>query len=100
MPEHRTAVVALDPEVKSDLIRRVKTARGHLDAIVKMIDEDAYCLEVLRQLAAVRSALDRAGRIELRHHLQRCFLEAMRAGDEASAVHELMETLEYDKNVV
>jgi len=100
MPEHRTAVVALDPEVKADLVRRLKTARGHLAAIVGMIDQDAYCLEVLRQLSAVRSALDRVGRIELRHHLQHCFVEAMRAGDEEPAVLELMETLEYDKNVV
>lgn len=100
MPDHRTAVVALDPEVKADLVRRLKTARGHLDAIVSMVDQDAYCLEVLRQLSAVRSALDRAGRIELRHHLQHCFVEAMRTGDEEPAVLELMETLEYDKNVV
>ena len=100
MTEHRTAVIALDPEQKADLMRRLKTARGHLDAIVTMIDQNVYCLEVLRQLSAVRSALDRVGRIELHHHLQHCFLDAVRSGDEEPAVLELMETLEYDKNVI
>ncbi|MHB8146663.1 MAG: metal-sensitive transcriptional regulator [Vulcanimicrobiaceae bacterium] len=100
MAEQRTAVVALEPDQKADLIRRLKTARGHLDAILTMIDQDTYCLEVLRQLSAVRSALDRIGRIELRHHLQHCFLEAVRSGEEEPAVLDLMETLEYDKNVV
>ena len=65
-----------------------------------MIDSDVYCIEVLKQLAALRSSLDRVGRIMLQHHLERCFLEDVRTGERREAIHELMNTLAYDKNFV
>jgi DNA-binding FrmR family transcriptional regulator len=96
----RKAVAPLAPDRKADVLRRLKTARGHLEGVIGMVEQDVYCLEVLKQLSAVRSALDRVGRLELQHHLEHCFLEAVRAGHEQSAVTELMDTLAYDKELV
>lgn len=96
----KKAVVPLAAERKSEIVRRLKTVRGHIEGIIGMIEDDAYCIEVLKQLSAVRSALDRVGRIELRHHLERCFREAVAAGAQESAIAELMDTLAYDKELV
>jgi DNA-binding FrmR family transcriptional regulator len=96
----RKAASPLAPQRKGDVLRRLKTARGHLDGVIRMVEDDAYCLEVLKQLSAVRSALDRVGRIELQHHLEHCFLEAVRGGEERAAIAELMETLAYDKELI
>ncbi|HLI97293.1 MAG TPA: metal-sensitive transcriptional regulator [Candidatus Baltobacteraceae bacterium] len=94
------AVVPLAADRKIDVVRRLKTVRGHIEGIIDMVEDDAYCIEVLKQLSAVRSALDRVGRIELRHHLEQCFREAVKAGQQESAIAELMETLAYDKELV
>jgi DNA-binding FrmR family transcriptional regulator len=100
MAKLQKAVAPFAPSDKVELLRRLKSARGHLDGVIGMVEQDVYCLEILKQLSAVRSALDRVGRLELQHHLEHCFLEAVRAGNEAAAVTELMETLAYDKEIV
>jgi DNA-binding FrmR family transcriptional regulator len=100
MAKLQKAVSPFDPKDKTEILRRLKTARGHLDGVIGMVEQDVYCLEILKQLSAVRSALDRVGRIELQHHLTHCFLEAVRSGKEHDAVTELMETLAYDKEIV
>ena len=100
MAKLQKAVAPFAPSDKTDVLRRLKTARGHLDGVIGMVEQDVYCLEILKQLSAVRSALDRVGRLELQHHLEHCFLEAVRACNEAAAVTELMETLAYDKEIV
>lgn len=100
MPKLQKAVAPFTPQDKADVLRRLKTARGHLDGVIGMVEQDVYCLEILKQLSAVRSALDRVGRLELQHHLEHCFLDAVRSGKEADAIAELMETLAYDKEIV
>jgi CsoR family transcriptional regulator, copper-sensing transcriptional repressor len=100
MAVSRKTVESLEPQRKHDVLRRLRTAKGHLEGVIGMVEQDAYCIEVLKQLSAIRSALDRVGRIELTHHLERCFLDAVRKGNEREAVDELMETLSYDKELV
>jgi DNA-binding FrmR family transcriptional regulator len=100
MPKLQKAVAPFTPKEKADVLRRLKTARGHLDGVIGMVEQDVYCLEILKQLSAVRSALDRVGRLELQHHLAHCFLDAVRSGKEGDAIAELMETLAYDKDIV
>lgn len=89
----------LQPKEKSDVLNRLRSARGHLDAIIAMIEDDAYCVDVLKQISAVRAALDRVGRIELRHHFLNCFSEAVRSGKGEDAADELITALSYNKEV-
>ena len=76
-----------------DVVKRLKRARGHLDAIIGMIDEHRRCPDVLQQMAAVLAALARARRIFLEDHLQSCVADAVRSGDTEAALEELEETL-------
>lgn len=78
------------------ILNRLKTARGHLDAVIRMVEEDTYCPEVMKQLSAVQGSLERASRLVLRNHLETCVAAAMQAGRIAEVVDELMEALRYD----
>lgn len=78
---------------------RLKTARGHLEAVIRMIEREAYCPDVMKQLSAVQGTLENASREVLRNHLQTCVAKAMREGRTEEIVDELMETLKYDKVV-
>ncbi len=79
------------------VLNRLKTSRGHLDGIIRMVEEDAYCPDVMKQLSAVQGSLERANRIVLRNHLETCVAAAMAAGRTDEIVDELMEALRFDK---
>ncbi len=79
------------------VLNRLKTARGHLDAVVRMVEDETYCPEIMKQLSAVQGSLERANRIVLRNHLETCVAAAMQAGRTSEIVDELMEALRYDK---
>lgn len=81
------------------VLNRLKTARGHLDAVIRMVEEDTYCPDLMKQLSAVQGSLERASRIVLRNHLETCVAAAMVAGRTDEIVEELMEALRYDRTV-
>ena len=54
---------------RRSVVNRLRTARGHLDAVLRMVEEDAYCPDVMKQLSAVQGQLERASRIVLRNLL-------------------------------
>lgn len=64
----------------ADAIQRLRSARGHVDAIIRMIDDDRYCIDVLQQITAVQAALDRSRRAVLEHHLRTCVVEGYAEG--------------------
>jgi DNA-binding FrmR family transcriptional regulator len=84
-------------QYQRQIVNRLKTARGHLDAVVRMVEEDAYCPEVMKQLSAVQGSLERASRLVLRNHLETCVERAMRQGHTEEIVDELMEALRFDR---
>ncbi len=78
---------------------RLKTARGQLNGVLAMVENEAYCPDVMKQLAAVQGLVDGASRIMLRRHLETCVAKAMQQGRTAEIVDELMETLKFDRHV-
>src|SRR5438093_12914361 len=84
---------------RRDVLNRLKTARGHLDGIIRMVEDDTYCPDLMKQLSAVQGSLERASRIVLRNHLETCVAAAMVAGRTDEIVDELMEALRYDHSV-
>src|SRR5881396_4424091 len=82
---------------RRSVVNRLRTARGHLDAVLRMVEEDAYCPEIMKQLSAVQGSLERASRLVLRNHLETCVSAAMQAGRTEEIVDELMEALRYDR---
>ena len=81
------------------VVNRLKTARGHLDAVIRMVEEDTYCPDLMKQLSAVQGSIERASRIVLQNHLETCVAAAMVAGRTDEIVEELMEALRYDRTV-
>lgn len=68
-------------ENKRAVVNRLSRALGHLEKVRVMVDNDVDCTEVLVQLAAVRSALDNAGKVILKDHLRHCIVDAVEDGD-------------------
>lgn len=63
-------------------VNRLKTAEGHLRGIIRMADEDAYCIDIIRQIQAVQSALNKVSAEILEDHLHSCVITAVQ-GDNA-----------------
>jgi len=64
-------------------LRRLKTIEGHLKGVIRMVEEDAYCIDVIRQIQAVEAALNKVSSQILENHLNSCVITAIK-GDDAS----------------
>lgn len=64
-----------------DVKKRLKTVEGHLRGIQRMVEEEAYCIDVIRQIQAVQSALNKVSAIILEEHLNSCVITAVRGDD-------------------
>lgn len=85
-----------DPEMREDVRRRLLSVRGHVEGILRMLeDESAYCVDILKQIKAVEGALDKVGDLVLRSHLRDHVVTAHERGDVGEIVEELMEVLKY-----
>ena len=60
----------------------LRTAHGQLDGVLKMIEDDRYCMDIVTQLQAVESLVHKAQREVLRAHLSGCVQDAFETGDE------------------
>ncbi len=88
----------MKPVLQKAVLNRLKTSRGHLDAVIRMVEQDSYCPDTMKQLSAVQGSLERASRIVLRNHLETCVAAAMAAGRTEEIVDELMEALRFDRS--
>jgi CsoR family transcriptional regulator, copper-sensing transcriptional repressor len=64
-----------------DALRRLKTVEGHLRGIQRMVEEEAYCVDVIRQIQAVQAALNKVSNNILEEHLNSCVITAIRGDD-------------------
>ena len=77
---------------RHDLMNRLKRIEGQIRGLQRMLDEDAYCPDILTQASAVNSALNSFCRVLLASHIRTCVSEDIRSGRD-EAVDELMDTL-------
>ena len=84
---------------KQGALNRLKTVRGHLDAVITMVEEERYCPEVMKQVSALQSSLERVNRILLQNHIETCVPVAVADGRGEEMVDELMEALRYTSAV-
>ena len=82
---------------KKDLLNRLATIEGHLKGIRKMVDEDAYCVDVLKQSYAVERALKTFESALLEGHLNGCVPAGFREGRDAEMIRELHELFELSR---
>jgi DNA-binding FrmR family transcriptional regulator len=62
-------------------IRRLKTVEGHMRGVIRMVEEDAYCIDVIRQIQAVEAALNKVSAQILEDHLNSCVTTAIKGND-------------------
>ena len=73
---------------------RLVRAEGHVRGIIKMIDEEKECPDILLQIAAVKAALEKASVILLEDHIEHCLIEAVKSGDVEPQIEELKAALQ------
>ena len=79
----------------SESLKLIRIAKGHLEGIEKMINEDRYCIDISRQLLAVISILKKANLQVLKKHMETCVLNSKGEEGLKEKVKELEAILEY-----
>ena len=79
---------------KERIQRKLKIARGQLDGIMKMIDEDRYCIDISTQLMSTLSLLKNVNKEILQAHIRSCVKEALETDRENPKIEEALEVLE------
>lgn len=82
-----------DDKTKKNLLHRLNRIEGQVRGIQRMIEADQYCLDILNQISAVRSALNSVGQIILEDHLRGCVSDAIRDNRGDESIAELMQVL-------
>ena len=85
--------VFVPDERKAEVRRRLSRARGQVDGIERMLDENRPCAEILQQIAAAQEALRAAGKVMVRSYVEKCATEGIRAGREKEVYDELLEII-------
>lgn len=82
---------------REDVIRRLKTAEGHLRGVQRMVEEDVYCIDIIRQIQAIQSALNKISTLILDQHLNSCLIAAVQGEDPSErerVLHEIVDVFE------
>jgi CsoR family transcriptional regulator, copper-sensing transcriptional repressor len=82
-----------DKSVKREIIHHLKIARGHLDRVIKMVDEDEYCIDIIHQSQAVQAALKNVDQKILQNHMETCVAHSMKEGRVKDVVDEVMKVI-------
>ncbi len=76
---------------KEDALKRLNYIEGHLRGIRKMVEEDTYCVDILKQTYAVQRAIEKFEQVLLRDHLNSCVPNGIREGRDEEVLNELGE---------
>lgn len=71
-------------EKNEDVLRRLKSVEGHVRGVQRMVEEGAYCIDVVNQILAIQRALKKVSGLVLDDHLHSCVTDAMRGPDDAT----------------
>ena len=84
---------------KREALLRLKTVRGHIDGVIGMVEDEVYCPDLMKQVAALQASLEKVNRVLLRNHLETCVSEAIRTGQGQEKIADLMEALPYNSGL-
>ena len=79
------------PDAKQDALKRLRYVEGHLAGIRRMVEEDKYCIDILKQTFAVRRAIQKLESRLLEGHLHSCVIDGVKEGREEEVLGELLE---------
>jgi len=89
-------------EQKPQLVNRLKSIEGHVRGVQRMVEEDAYCIDILKQTQAIQRALEKFNSIILANHLNGCVTTALRGEqpeERERVVHELLQVFDAAKTL-
>lgn len=79
---------------KNKVSRLIKTARGQLDGILKMIEEDRYCIDISTQMSAAEAMIQKANREVVKAHMKGCLVDAVNEGNVDEKIEEFMNVID------
>lgn len=82
---------------KQKLIRRLKLVEGQVRGLQRMLENDAYCIDVITQTSAVKAALSNVEDILLEGHLSHCLIEQIRDGKPEKAKEEILKVYKLNR---
>jgi len=80
---------------KTQLINRLKRIEGQVRGIQRMIQEDRYCVDILVQIAAVKSAVEQVAMVLIEDHTRHCVSQAIQNNQQEQAIAELMDVIRH-----
>jgi len=89
-------------EEREEIVRRAKSVAGHLQGVLRMVESDKYCIDVIRQIEAIEQALHGIKRRLLEGHLETCVTRAIRSKkprERERVVAELLEVYDTERRV-
>jgi len=88
--EKSRKALAVDPEIKSSNLKRLRRIEGQVRGLQRLVEEDRYCADILVQISSAQEALRSVGRALMKNHLRHCASEAIRdtAPGRAEAMYE------------
>ena len=78
-------------DTKKDAIKRISYIEGHLAGVKRMVEEERYCVDVLKQTYAIRRAIEKLESNLLEGHLHTCVIDGVKQGREQQVLDELVE---------
>lgn len=81
----------MEKAVREEALRRLSYIEGHVAGIKRMVEEDRYCVDILKQTYAVRKAIEKLESLILSGHLHSCVPQGIKDGREEQIVSELVE---------
>jgi len=91
-------ITGLDPKSKEKILARLRSVEGHIGAVIRMVEDDRYCIDVIRQTNAVQSAIRKTNALLLERHLNHCVSAAIRSHDPRERERVVAELLDVFEN--
>lgn len=84
----------MDDQIRADAVHRLRSVAGHVNGIVRMLEEDRYCIDVIKQIHAIQVALSRVSEEILASHLRTCVATAIQGDNPDERERMLNEVVE------
>ena len=81
----------MDDTSRRDVLRRLAYVEGHLAGVRKMVEQDQYCVDILKQTFAIRRAIEKLEAKMLDGHLHSCVVEGLEGGESERVIGELLD---------
>lgn len=89
----------MQESTKKQILKRMSYLVGHLQGVKKMIEDDRYCIDTIKQNEAVIEAIKKVNRLILKNHLNTCVTKAIKGKSEAGRKKKIQELLDIFKNI-